>query len=240
MFAVFETELFFLELTNPTWFQSGIQSDEWWKLELPPVWSEGWNSAGGCTESFLLPQVACERPDTDPSTHIKALTVPEEKSNLEIVVTQLQLAEQKSSELRGTLAVTSAASNVLAPVSWQKQEALYSQRVCERSDCHLQFPKVTASHGPPTFASCIQQDLQNNAAPSEHCSRTSSLCVHSKKVGKFRQAFHEKAQREFVSFTSLGSDRRFGKLEEELGSPANYISPAPFCLPARVKITVLD
>lgn len=68
-------------------------------------------------ESFLLPQVACERPDTDPSPHIKALTVPEEKSNLEIVVTQLQLAEQKSSEPRGTLAVTSAASNVLAPVS---------------------------------------------------------------------------------------------------------------------------
>lgn len=31
-------------------------------------------------EPLLLPQVACERPDTAPSTHIKALTVPGRKA----------------------------------------------------------------------------------------------------------------------------------------------------------------
>lgn len=60
-------------------------------------------------------QVACERPDTDPCTHFGALTTSGEKSNLGVVVTQLQLEEQRRNQ-RCT-AVTSAASNALAAVS---------------------------------------------------------------------------------------------------------------------------
>lgn len=52
---------------------------------------------------------------------VKGLTVSGEKSDLEILVTQLQLvAHSNTKSERGTQTVTSAASNALAPISREK------------------------------------------------------------------------------------------------------------------------
>lgn len=72
---------------------------------------------------------------------------------MEIVVAELQLADEKSRGSREVLTVTSAASNVLASVCRQKLLAVCAERVCDGSTCHLSFPELTTLRASPCLPS---------------------------------------------------------------------------------------